>query len=357
MSTAEQRSRRLDPGPLITLYDLDLTSKGGSVLRYHDMTDAGDRSFKDGHATDNSVQYTSASANFIAADAGKAITGKFIQAGTSIQSVVNESTVNLSSVANGSGTGLPFTIVLRANPVITWKGNPYNPYPIRAEEFEWSTRGTLPRPKLNVGNIESTISALLRQYDDFVGCKLTRTRTFGAFVKIGDVPGEEWDAACTQHFPVETFVVERKTMETAIACSFELSMAMDAEGVLLPRRQILAHTCIWRYRGGDCGYTGVPKTDRLGNNFVLGDSRGQWFAGQTYALHDYVWTPASDDTHVNWVSQIANNIGHNPTAAENLNETYWKQDVCLKKYSDCEKHFGVNNPLRTAAFPACYKVR
>lgn len=355
MSTAEQRSRMLDPGPLVTLYDLDLTTKGGPILYFHDNTDIGDRTFNDGQSTNNQVAFNSNNANFVASDVGKAITGKNIQPSTSIAGVVDENTINLSNPANGTGSNLPFTIVDRVDPTITWKAHQYIPYPIRAEEYEWSTRGVLPRPKLSVSNIGSTISSLMRSYGDFVGCKVTRTRTFAAFVKVGTINGEEYDPACTQHFPIEAFVVERKVTETNMVCMFELSMAMDAENVLLPRRPILAHTCIWQYRGGDCGYTGVPKTDRLGNNFTLGDAHGQWFIGVTYALHEYVWTLGLDDTKIFWVSQVANNQGHDPTT--DINEDFWKEDVCLKKLSDCEKHFGVNNPLRTSAFPACSKIR
>lgn len=193
MATAEAVARSLDPGALITLYELDLRPAGAvepsaTILRFHD------------------------------------------------------------GIAQG-------------NNEIRLGGKVYTAYPLKAEEFEWSTQGSLPRPKLTVSNVGGIGSALCRQYQDLVGCTLSRIQTFKRFLD-----GQP-NANPNEILPIQKFVIERKTIETATACSFDLSIPSDAEGVQLPRRLIISNTCVWRYRGPECTYTGTPRTNRLGASF------------------------------------------------------------------------------------------
>jgi lambda family phage minor tail protein L len=281
-TTAEQRSRQLDPGPLITLYQLDLTPKGGPVYYFHD------------------------------------------------------------GIAQGTNQ-------------IIFGGHTYTAFPIRAEGFEWSTRGALPRPTLSVSNIASVVSQLLRSYDDFVGCVLTQLKTFAAFITGGSEPSN------AQYFPYERFVVERKTAENNTICSFELSMPIDAEGKQLPGRMIMAHTCIWIYRGPDCGYNGAAKQNRNGSSIAAywGRYRGLYSAanlgtGNDYLANDYVYTlatqPNGTQVRIYWVKTV-------DTSYPLKDGVGWWMDVCLKKQSDCELHFGAGGQLPTSAFPACYKIK
>jgi lambda family phage minor tail protein L len=333
MSTAESRSRALDPGPLITLYQLDLAKQGGGIFYFHDNISQG----------------------------------------------VNE---------------------------IVFGPNTYTPYPIKCEGFEWNTSGTLPTPKLTVSNVGSQVSALLREYNDLVGCKLTMIQTFAAFVQ----GGAEYNPANLQMFPTVTYAIQRKTGENNTECTFELSTPSDAEGVQLPRRQIIAHTCTWVYRGADCGFTSLfPVSDPLGNFFFTGggppDYKGPWsndpnnpnfpyaksdivaFSGTyhlslvannsapttdtaswmlyqykgaynnttVYAQYDFVYTdvaqPDGTIVHFFWLSLVANN--NFPLSNQNA----WSMDTCKKKLSDCQAHFGKQYPLATSAFPGCYKVQ
>jgi len=65
---------------------------------------------------------------------------------------------------------------------ILWQGNRYLPFPIDAEGFELSGKGAIPRPTLTVANITSLLSSAISQYDDLIGAKLTRKRTFGKYL-------------------------------------------------------------------------------------------------------------------------------------------------------------------------------
>lgn len=279
---------------------------------------------------------------------------------------------------------------------INWQTQPYSPWPITAEGFA-RTSDQPPVPKLTVANLEGAISALCRDYDDLVGAKLTRIRTFGKYLDavnfdgpelvtnpgfdndgdswtqsgtptkflnsqavVSDVGGTDgyiaqqltgvvtgktyrisihvvqntttavngmylgvgpsagfgfdtanvyqpstgyigvWEyefmaarndpwltlkvatadthvvigsvsvkekgvnptADPTQEFPREIWYIERKTAETNLGIEFELVTAMDLNGVMLPRRQIIANHCMFvaigGYRGPYCGYTGPP---------------------------------------------------------------------------------------------------
>lgn len=144
---------------------------------------------------------------------------------------------------------------------IWWQGNEYDPWPIQAEGF--AVQGEqLPTPRLSVGNVDGSITALCLYLEDIVGAKVTRRRTFGRYLDAANFGGVNLEADPGQEFPVDIWYIERKTSETPEVVSFELSSALDFNNVQLPRRQIVANVCWWLgssgYRGADCGYTGGP---------------------------------------------------------------------------------------------------
>lgn len=278
--------------------------------------------------------------------------------------------------------------------VIYWQNQEFQPWPVEAEGFA-KTSEQPPTPKLTVANINGSITELCRLFEDLVGAKVTRQRTFvryldpenwpGATLSIDTVPVAylgDWgysggglpdpqvvyrgggvtghavvdipvlensktykvhmevtnfsgddiavytqtslggiqigtingnggfnftftthasnlytgflmfegasfvdpgeaeigfftlqeiignpDADDTMEFPPEIWYLERKSTETREAVAFELVSAMDLNGVMLPRRQIIANYCSalsnGGYRGPYCGYTGpaVAKAD------------------------------------------------------------------------------------------------
>lgn len=60
---------------------------------------------------------------------------------------------------------------------VVWQGNRYNALPIQATGFEFSGKGSIPRPVLTVSNITSLMSGVLREYSDLIGAKVTRRKT------------------------------------------------------------------------------------------------------------------------------------------------------------------------------------
>ena len=195
---------------------------------------------------------------------------------------------------------------------IVWQGDVYSSFPVEAEGFEWSGKGSIPKPTLTVANITSYLSGILATYEDLVGSKVTRKRTFAKYLDAycyvggeslggvcsGETGGEpfssnqsdclnsainggagSWvaydDTTCASasgtwyanttadsmaDFANEIWYIDRKATETRTHVEFELTAAHDVAGVKLPARSVIANLCPWVYKGTECGYS---DTDHL----------------------------------------------------------------------------------------------
>lgn len=149
---------------------------------------------------------------------------------------------------------------LRAS--LVWQGYTYNPMPIEASGFEISGQGQLPRPTIKVANITGVLGSLVRSLDDLVGAKVTRKRTMVKYLDaVNFSGGVNLSADPNQYYPNEVFFVSRKVSENKIFIEFELASALDAQGVKLPRRQVIQNLCTWVYRSSECGYAGGAVAD------------------------------------------------------------------------------------------------
>lgn len=189
---------------------------------------------------------------------------------------------------------------LRAN--VVWQGNTYTAFPIEASGFEVKANGPLPRPTLRASNITGQLSTLISQYRDLVGAKVTRRRTLAMYLDAANFDGGNPTANPDAHFPDDVFYIDRKSKENGQLVEFELAAASDCAGVLLPNRAIIANTCMWTYKGAECGYAGGPVA---------------------------TW----NDT---------------PTADPDL-------DSCGKRMSSCKLRFGTNGSLPYGGFPAAQR--
>ena len=200
---------------------------------------------------------------------------------------------------------------------IVWQGNKYAAFPIEAEGFEFSGKGSIPRPTLTVANITSIMSGVINAYDDLIGAKVIRKKTFAKYLDsycytsgypVGGVcTGESgsdpslskadclnankngsagtwtvynqttceaapgiWYASAladdTAHFAEEIWYIDRKAVETNTHLQFELTAAHDIHGVKLPSRTVVANSCPWLYKGTECGYAGSSYWDVTNNS-------------------------------------------------------------------------------------------
>ena len=139
---------------------------------------------------------------------------------------------------------------------IVWQGQKYMALPIEASGFDISSQGTLPRPKLTIENIQGMFSALIRQYDDLIGARLIRKRTFAKYMDAVNFPDGNPTADPNVSFPDDIWYIDKKEQETKYSIQWELASAFDLQGVQLPRRQIIQNYCQWIYRSAECTYDG-----------------------------------------------------------------------------------------------------
>lgn len=144
---------------------------------------------------------------------------------------------------------------------VVWQGQTFSPFPIESEGFEWSSKGTLPRPKLRIAALDGLIGGLIRDLDDLVGAKVTLKRCFAKHLDaVNFTGGVNPNADPNACYPDEPWIVERKTVETADVIEFELATPMDAQNARIPARRIQANICPWVYKGTECGYAGALGT-------------------------------------------------------------------------------------------------
>lgn len=162
--------------------------------------------------------------------------------------------IDMTSVGAGIGRFHAGTNELQQH--VVWQNVEYIALPVEAEGFDVNAKGTLPRPKVRVANIDGIFSAAVRQSDDLIGCKLTRKRTFVRFLDAVNFPGGNPSADPNQHLEDDIWFIDQKISENRYVVEWELASAFDLQGVMLPYRQVIQNACPWRYRSGECGWTG-----------------------------------------------------------------------------------------------------
>lgn len=191
------------------------------------------------------------------------------------------------------------------NQDIVWASETYVKFPMEITGFEITGKGSLPRPRMKIANVLSSITALLLEYKDLQGARLTRKRTLAKYLdEVNFDGGVNPTADSTASFPDDVYFIDRKVTENRFIVELELTSAFDLQGVKIPRRQIVANSCPFVYRGGECGYAGT-------NYFTLNDT---------------------------------------PTVEAS-------QDVCGKRLSSCKARFGETAELPFGGFPAASIVR
>jgi lambda family phage minor tail protein L len=145
---------------------------------------------------------------------------------------------------------------------VVFGGIAYPAYPIEISGFDRQGRGSLPRPTLKVANVGGLIGSYVRSLRDALGAKVIRRRTLLKYLDAVNFPGGvNPDANPEARFPDEIFYVARKANENNVYLEMELAVRFDLDGVLIPRRLVLANTCQWVYRGAECTYSGGPVAD------------------------------------------------------------------------------------------------
>ncbi|MBO9859402.1 phage minor tail protein L, partial [Xanthomonas sp. A1809] len=139
----------------------------------------------------------------------------------------------LDATALGADS-LLFHAHLQSTPIV-WQGQVYDPWPVEATGFE-RTSDQPPNPRLRVGNIDGTITALCLLFDDLVGTRVIRRQTLAKYLDPVNFAGGNPTADPDEHFPDEIWFIERKVSEDHTQVEFELATAADLNGEQLPGR-------------------------------------------------------------------------------------------------------------------------
>lgn len=145
---------------------------------------------------------------------------------------------------------------------ITWQGNIYEPYPIKADGFQKNGQGTSNRPSLTVANISGLITGLANDYEDLLGAVVIRRQVMVKFLDSINFADGNNNADATQEV-ISNYIIECLKSLNAETASFELALPCESDGALIPARVIIAYTCAWKYRSVECGYTGGAVADEF----------------------------------------------------------------------------------------------
>jgi len=266
------------------------------------------------------------------------------------------------------------------NTSIYWQNNEYLAIPIKAEGFEFNSRGTLPVPKLSLSVSDDGIPLLtklkekLYQMGDLVGAKVTRRRTFAKYLDaqnfIGETGNDAYEPDPLAEFPPDIFHIERKSNENKNLIEYELSSIWDIEGTKLPGRLVISQKCQWTYRGCGCRYeynsrrvekihetsdrSTLPlsapavanQNNELIKNVIGADivDKGLYNFGYTYSKGDSVFIEKGGIKYY-----FVAKINHPSLPPPNLSQ--WEQDSCSKTVRGCEIRFGIEGGASGGIIP------
>lgn len=150
------------------------------------------------------------------------------------------------------------------NGSIYWQGVEYLPFPIQSSGFETKGDGSLPRPKLAISNQDFFVSNLIRRYNNLVGAKIVRKRTFVKFLddrNFSESKNPYSSADPAAGLEDQVFFILRRASENRLMVEFELASPLELDNVTFPKRSVMARYCGFHYRGNGCRYAGPPVAD------------------------------------------------------------------------------------------------
>ena len=284
----------------------------------------------------------------------------------------------------GSDTVYRFCSSINSSNPIVWKGKSYQPMPISADGFESKNDGRFPRPKLSISNPDGIFSKIIYNNSDFVGCKVTRKRTYVRFLDDENFQNKNLNSSGKNPFgqsdkdaflPDDVYYINRKLSEDKNLISFELSSPLELKNSWLPARKMYADLCSWTYRCEvGCGYKGLPietlEEQDLTSGFAFNqnasnpgtidpasypaglDDIPEWskygISGSSenvggYRLNDIVQIISrNSDNPYKRAPQVfvciqdhVNPADHHPF----FDKEYWLKDDCVKNLEACNKRF------------------
>lgn len=137
---------------------------------------------------------------------------------------------------------------------IIWQGNTYEKFPIKADGFEFTGTGQIPRPQLlmsNLGGITRSGQVIsvtdllitvntITPHNDLINAKFTRLSVLASSLDNANFSSgsNPFGTPNTNELPKEEFLIDRKGQENRESVSFDLVSDLDKENFKLPARQV-----------------------------------------------------------------------------------------------------------------------
>ncbi|WP_340543312.1 phage minor tail protein L [Escherichia coli] len=147
---------------------------------------------------------------------------------------------------------------------MTWQGRQYQAYPIEGSGFEMNGKGSSARPSLTVSNLFGLVTGMAEDLAEPGGCHGGPPPGVCAFSGCGETCGRQSGGRPRRQELTDRWVVEQMSELTAMTASF-VSGHTDGGRTerCFPGRIMLANTCMWDYRGDECGYNGPAVADEF----------------------------------------------------------------------------------------------
>lgn len=144
---------------------------------------------------------------------------------------------------------------------VVWKGQTYQPYPIKGSGFENSAKGTSNRPTLAISNLFGLVTGLVNDFEDCLGAVVCRRQVYAYNLDPINFPNNSNPKHNIHNEIVKYYVIEQVESLGVDVVRFKLAIPTELDGLLLPARTMMANTCQFIYRSPECGYTGRPVAD------------------------------------------------------------------------------------------------
>lgn len=176
---------------------------------------------------------------------------------------------------------------------VSFAGSEYTYMPVAMEGIDVSGDTGPPQPRLSIATAGGPVNALVRQFKDLRGAKVTRIRTFAEFLdqRPNGSGGVEVNpgADAMAYLPKDVFIIDRKVSANKTMAEFQLVAPTDQEGVRIPLRVVTKRYCDLVYRrwgGAAFDYTGRHNPCPWGSDVADG--------GRYYDRNDQPCTAAED---------------------------------------------------------------
>ena len=259
---------------------------------------------------------------------------------------------------------------------VTWQGIQYLPLPVETEGFGVFADGTLPRPKIRVGNANKIVTVFLEKYSDFKNAAIFRKKVFLKHLDDVNFDGGNPFGVANPDAEIseEKYFFGQKTIENHSYVEFELNSPLDLDNFGVNERTISAKYCYWQYRGLGCQYAGKPiekadglpftnvdnevvavnVNDEFDSENLLYSSSESYSAGDSVFLENQkvIVSRNSDNEpifHKTYYVCVSGNDSSDPQHPEG-NDSFWQKDGCSKKIQACQKRYAPNSSVLKRVF-------